>query len=103
MAVTSETKEQIEGEIEVLCHRVTWRYWDFEELVLDEEIRELLENEAEERAKYCITEGFHSGDLNCYYCDEVRGRVLKRGGRWRNPHDWRGPEYEIRGWWEIKK
>lgn len=76
---------EYEGTIEVCAHRVTFRYWDFE-LELTDELKHVLEQEAEDRAKHSINEGYHSGELNCLYGD----------------HEHDGESSEIGGWWEIK-
>lgn len=73
-----------EGTVETCCHRVAFRYWDFR-AVLTDELQQRLTEDAEERAKQCIIEGCHSGDLNCLYITPT------------------GRELEIRGWWEIER
>ena len=52
-------------------------------LTLTDELRERLDEEAEDRAKTCLNDGCHSGELNYLYVFDE------------------GPEEEIRGWWEI--
>lgn len=78
-----KTAHSFETTVEVCCHRVAVRYWDFDHELTDELI-EVLTAEGEERAKKCIGEGWYSGELNCCYVDDKDG------------------EEEIRGWWEIK-
>lgn len=73
------SEKSFEGSAEVLLHTVAFSYWGFEH-ELTPELEEALREEAESRAKHCINEGYHSGELNCLYGEE-----------------------EIRGWWEIKK
>ncbi len=81
----TKTKQHFEGVVEVCCRRVVFCYWDFEqELTPQLEIELALH--AEERAKECIVNGYRSGQLNCFYYDNVRIH-----------------EEEIRGWWEIEK
>jgi len=89
--MTTATKEFVcDGEIEVCAHRVAYWYEVPAELLVDGEmpegaseressLAEVLEEEVESRAKTCIVEGYHSGELNCL---------------------WNG-EIEIRGWWNI--
>ena len=72
---------EFETTVEVCCHRVAVRYWDFTHKLTDD-LKETLTNEGEERAKTCIIDGCSSGELNCYYVNGKR-------------------EEEIRGWWEI--
>lgn len=71
-----------EGTVNVCAHYVKYRYWDFEAEPTDE-LRERLEEAAEDRAKELIIDGYHSGELNCLYVSDD------------------GAEEEIRGWWEI--
>ena len=80
---TAKRTNSFETTVEVCCHRVAVRYWDFDHELTDELIEELTEL-GEERAKTCIIEGCHNGELNCYYVD---GET----------------EEEIRGWWEIER
>ena len=77
--------DQIEGIVEVCCHRVTWRYWTDEPLEFDEELRSRLADSAEDRAKECIIQGCGSGELNHNYY----------------PPD--GREVYFRGWFEIER
>jgi hypothetical protein len=67
----------VEGEVSVCAHRVSYRY-EVGVRDVDEVMKETLEEEAESRAKHCITDGCVEGELNCVYNDE-----------------------EVRGWWEI--
>ena len=71
-------KNIIEGEFVACAHRVTWWY-DCEDHEVTDELRERLENEAEERARHCIAEDYVSGELCCLV----------------------GGEHELRGWWDI--
>jgi hypothetical protein len=70
-------EKSIEFLVEVCCHDVELRYWGFE-AEIDEDLKAALQEQGEERAKKCISDGFSSGELNSLYNDE-----------------------EIRGWWEI--
>lgn len=76
----AETKKRrtYSGVVTVCLHRVSFWY-DIEGVRLTKTLKEVLTEEAEERAKHCINEGYHSGELNCLYRDE-----------------------EIRGWWSIQ-
>lgn len=74
-------KRGIKGEIEVCAHRVSYSYWNAENEINDEVAAE-MEEHAEDRAKECITQGYHSGELNFYRAE---------------------PEEEVRGWWEIRR
>jgi hypothetical protein len=64
----------IEGELETCCHRVSW-WFDvptrkrLTDANLDE-IKERLYESAEERAKECIIDGCHSGEICCYITDD---------------------------------
>ncbi len=69
--------------IEVCCHQVIVRYWDFTRELTDE-LKEALANEAEERAKACIVRGCQSGELQYLRVDDEN-------------------EKEIRGYWEIER
>jgi hypothetical protein len=93
-AIKKAAKRQtFEGEVEVCCHRVKFRYFiegvakNAEEL--SDEAKADLEREAEERAKHCIVEGYHSGELCCL----LYGGDIRKEER----------EQEIFGWWEITK
>jgi len=68
----------IEGVASICAHRITWNY-EVEDLQVTPAMQKALENEAEERAKTMIIEGFTSGELNCVW-----------------------NEHEIRGWWQIE-
>ena len=78
-------KKTIDGVIEVCCHRISY-WWDMDGVEIDpaeysdEEVRERLQEEAESRAKTCLTDGCSSGELCC-----VIG------------------ETELHGWWGIEK
>jgi hypothetical protein len=81
---TVSKKKQLnryEGEIEVCAHRITYRYRDFE-AELTAELKEDLENAAEERVKQSLIDNCVAGELNHLH----------------TPSD-----EEIRGWWEIRK
>jgi hypothetical protein len=85
------TRKWHHGEVEVCCHRVKFRY-DIAYILkhgeeLSDEAKSDLEQEAENRSKHCITEGYHSGDLCC----------LLQGD------DLVGGEQEVFGWWEIAR
>ena len=70
-----KTAESFEGTVEVCCHSVAFRYWDFDHELTDE-LEAALAEEAESRACDCIVEGDHSGELNCLYDEEeFRGGV----------------------------
>jgi hypothetical protein len=77
--MTYENEKSYEKRINVCCHRVEIRYWDFEHELDDDLMRALVE-EGEHRSKECICANnpCSSGELNCLYDEE-----------------------EIRGWWEI--
>ncbi len=68
-----------ENTVEVCCHRVSIRYWNFPKRILTDEVKSLLDDEGERRAKDCIIDGYSSGQLNCLY-----------------------DETEFQGWWEIE-
>jgi len=70
--------------IRVCCHHVALRYWDFDH-ELTEELKEILTEQGEERARECITKDCCSGELNALFVDED------------------GNDHEIRGWWEIEQ
>lgn len=73
--------ERYMSEVEVCAHRVSYR-WDFPCEGMDAETKERLDEEAEERAKHCIIEGYITGEL----CAVVPV----------------GSEYEeVHGWWSI--
>jgi hypothetical protein len=78
----SASDDVFSGTVEVCCHTVAFRYWDFEH-ELTEELEGVLTEHAEERAKQCISDGFFSGQLNCFYATDDN-------------------DEEIRGWWEIE-
>lgn len=61
----------------ICCHEVAIRYWDIEQDI-DDELISALREEGIRRARECICDDIHSGELNCLYNDE-----------------------EIRGWFEI--
>lgn len=82
LEVPTPPKGEFKGYVTTCVHRVAFRYWDFE-AELTPELESRLTEAAEERAKECIIDGCHSGDLNCYHVDDD------------------GNEEEIRGWWEI--
>ena len=73
-----------ETTVEVCCHRVALRYWDFTSKLTDG-LREELENHGEERAKECINNDCREGELNCLHVNEDDS------------------DEEIRGWWEIER
>ena len=83
MSATKPVAGTFETTVEVCCHRVAVRYWDFDHELTDE-LRERLTEEGEECAKACIIDGCSSGSLNCYHVDD------------------NGGEEEIHGWWEIE-
>jgi hypothetical protein len=82
-AIYKKASRKLEGEIDVCCHRVAWRFWGFKSEITDE-LKLHLETEAEERSQECIIKGFQSGQLCAYYTSEM---------------DDDGEE--IYGWWEI--
>ncbi len=84
MSATKTAGQSFETTVEVCCHRVALRYWDFTHELTDE-LRETLTEEGESRAKTCIIDGCHSGQLCCYHVDD------------------NGSEEEIYGWWEIER
>lgn len=75
-------KGRFGGTVETICHRVVFRYWDFDAELTDG-LKYQLSQDAEDRAKECITEGCGSGELNSLYIGED------------------DTEEEIFGWWEI--
>lgn len=81
------------GEVEVLCHRIKFRYWDIPmDVTIDDDLKERLKEEAAERASACIVEqGTQSGDL-CYQV-VVDSDETEDDSR----------EFEVHGWWEIAK
>lgn len=66
-----------ESTVEVLAHQVS--YWWKGEKEITPETKEMLEEEAENRATDCIKEGYTSGELNYEDLD-----------------------VSYRGWWSIK-
>lgn len=74
-----------EGEVSVCAHRVSYSY-RIGKRELTDQLRELLEEHAEERAKACIIEGYVEGELNCW----VQGEEDEDGE-------------EVRGWWQIER
>lgn len=72
---------EVKGDVHVCAHRVAYSYWGIEGEITDE-LKERLEQEAEERAKSQINEDFVGGELNCIF-------------------DFGEGETEIRGWWKI--
>ncbi len=68
--------------IETCCHYVSFNY-DVGKIKLTDELKSRLTEEAEDRAKTCIIEGYIQGELNCLW--------VSSGGK----------EQEIRGWWKI--
>lgn len=73
-------KKTFTGTVAVCCHRVSFCYNDVIGDRLPKDLRDQLTEEAEERARFQITEGYCCGELNCLY----------KG------------DHEIRGTWEIK-
>jgi len=78
-----EKMNSFETTINVCCHDVAIRYWDFEAELTDD-LKEILIEEGERRAKEMINDEYSSGNLNCLYVD---GEL--------------DTEEEIGGWWEI--
>lgn len=76
-----ETENTFAGVVHVCAHRVNFWY-GIEDWNLNDEQQQQLTDEAEERAKHCITEGYVSGELCCYINDL---------------------EIEFRGWWDIER
>ena len=76
-------ENQYQTTIEVCCHQVGIRYWDFKHEVTDHLI-ERLEEEGRIRAKHMICDDYWSGELHCVYFDPETETYE-----------------EIRGWWEI--
>ena len=74
--------ERVEGESSICAHNVKWSY-DVGELERTVDLIERLEEEAENRAKEMINQGYFSGELNC---------VVYINNR----------DIEVRGWWEIE-
>lgn len=71
-------ENSFEGTVEVLAHQVS--FWFKGQNEITDELKELLKEEAENRANYCINDGYTSGELN--YEDD---------------------EHSFRGWWEIQR
>jgi hypothetical protein len=68
-----------QGAVQACCHIVKyWYKWDGRRAKVS---RSLLEEEAEQRAKDCIIEGYCEGELNCL-----------------TPNS-----QEVRGWWAIER
>jgi len=67
----------VEGTVEVLCHRVS--YWYKSNKIAVKNTIDMLKTEAEERAEYCIKEGYNQGELN-----------------------YESEDYNARGWWKIE-
>lgn len=87
MSKSTTDRYPVEGTVEVCCHVVDYRY-ETGDLEITADLKERLEAEAEERAKHCITEGCHSGELNCLYVNDEGEETI---------------EEEVRGWWEIRR
>jgi hypothetical protein len=81
---TTIPTQNFETTVEVCCHHVAIRYWDFEHELTDE-LKELLTEDGAARAKECIIDGYREGQLCTYHVDD------------------KGNEEEIHGWWEIEK
>ena len=81
---TTIPTQNFETTVEVCCHRVAIRYWDFEHELTDE-LKELLTEDGAARAKECIINDYVEGQLCTYHVDDD------------------GNEEEIFGWWEIDK
>lgn len=79
---TATSKITLEGKFDVCCHTILFWY-DLGDLDLTSELEEVLTEEAESRAKICIIDGCHAGELNCLWQDE--------------------DETEIRGWFQIER
>lgn len=83
----------VRGTVEVCAHNVTYRYWWRAKSgpKISAALKATLLEHAEERAKTCIINGYHSGELNCYW-------HVGTGSA-----DPRFKEWELRGWWEIQR
>lgn len=79
-----KSRRTFSGTVEVCCHRVSFWY-GIERYRLTGEEEQCLTDDAEERAKECIIDGYHSGEL-CSVL--VRHKPFK--------------EMELRGWWTIE-
>lgn len=77
-ADTPETKRDHDGTVEVCAHTVSFSYWN-SPVDITRDVEEILEEEAESRAKEMINQGCRQGELNCLVNDD-----------------------EIRGWWRIE-
>ena len=67
------TRNIFKGDVDVCCHLVEFWY-DLGDIEITDELEESLTNEAESRAKHCITDGCRSGELNYADADdEIRG------------------------------
>ena len=73
----------------VLQHRILFHYNDVD-VDLTSEQTDRLRDEAEERSKAMILEGYHSGELSCMIV-------------WDNDGTEPEQELEFFGWWEIDK
>ncbi len=80
------TEQTVDGVLHNVCqHYVTWWYHVPSNREITDDMRTHLEEEAEERAKHCIIEGYDSGELNCLYVFDD------------------GTDEELRGWWAIER
>lgn len=80
------------GRTTVLLHSIRFRY-NLHDHELTDDLRKCLHREARSRARHCIKEGYHSGELNCLYV--FPDPIWATSGL-------DVQEEEIRGWWEIK-
>jgi hypothetical protein len=82
--MTKTREKNVEGRVNVCCHHVAYRYWWSGKPTLTDDVRDSLKEDAEGRAKECIIEGYHSGEL----CS-----LVVEGDK----------DYEVFGWWEISR
>jgi hypothetical protein len=59
-----------DGDVETCCHRVHFSY-DITDIPMKHSVPYQLEEEAEDRAKACITKGIWCGELNCLVDDDT--------------------------------
>lgn len=81
VAPEDQPVDEYTGTVEVCCHTVDFSYHGFDPCVLSEEDRERLTEAAEERAKQCIVEGCHQGEL-CHAVGLGEETVEFRGWFW---------------------
>ena len=83
MSTAKTTRQFFDTTVEICCHRVALHYWDFTHELTDE-LKEILIEEGEKRAKHCIIDGYREGTLYCYIEDNNGSKTIS-------------------GWWEIER